>query len=163
MRTNRLLPYLFAVLLAVVLSAGTGCRSEHDRHADVARRGAEVMPFDLEKTEHHFENRPEGGRQQVVAKDTTDAEQVRLIQEHLEAEAERFSRGDYSDPARIHGAAMPGLAELAQGADRVRVLYTRLPNGGQIDYTSEDPVLVEAIHRWFAAQRSDHGAHADGH
>ena len=32
-----------------------------------------------------------------------------------------------------------------------------------IDDTFSDPALVEAIHRWFKAQISDHGEQATGH
>jgi hypothetical protein len=41
--------------------------------------------------------------------------QIRLIQEHLTAEAERFSRGDFDDPMKIHGHEMPGVQEAATG------------------------------------------------
>jgi hypothetical protein len=50
--------------------------------------------------------------QQVIAKDPTDTEQIRLIRVHLEDIATRFQRGDYSGPTQTHGAQMPGLAEL---------------------------------------------------
>lgn len=131
-----------------------------ERRAEVAARGATVMPFDLERTRHEFRPLAEGGVQTVVARDSADATQVHLVREHLRETAQRFRRGDFSDPAFIHGADMPGLAELRAGSDRLRIEYLSVPGGARIRYTSSDPTLVEAVHRWFQAQMSDHGAHA---
>lgn len=75
--------------------------------------GAAVMPFDLEKTTHVFRMTESGGVQRVVAVDAGDKEQITMIRQHLEHEAGRFQRGDYSDPAAIHGESMPGLASAA--------------------------------------------------
>ena len=86
-----------------------------------------------------------------------------MIQGHLQEEAERFRRGDFGDPAAIHGDAMPGLAELRTGAGQISVRYGPLPDGAQLRYTTEEPALVAALHQWFAAQTSDHGRHATGH
>ncbi len=58
---------------------------------------------------------------------------------------------------------MPGLHDLVMGYERILIDYTSLPEGGQILYTTDDPDLVNAIHLWFDAQVSDHGAHAEGH
>lgn len=41
--------------------------------------------------------------------------------------------------------------------------YTPLPDGAQIQYATQDPGLIMALHQWFAAQLSDHGHHAVGH
>jgi len=120
------------------------------------------MPFDLEKTLHVFDKTDSGGLQQVLAKDGGDLTQIRPIREHLSQIAARFARGDFAGPARIHGEAMPGLAELRAGAQQVRFEYRELPNGAQIAYASEQPALVEAIHRFFDAQLSDHARHAVG-
>ena len=139
-----------------------GCESTTDRQAVVADRGAQVMPFDLERTTHIFEKLDVGGRQQVVS-DDLDAEQIQLIQEHLAEEAHRFGKGDFHDPETIHGAGMPGLHELVQGHERLRIEYSALEHGGQILYTAEDSAMVLAIHKWFDAQLSDHGHHAQDH
>ncbi|MDP9225753.1 MAG: hypothetical protein M3P18_18320 [Actinomycetota bacterium] len=50
------------------------------------------------------------------------------------------------------------------GHSWIQVLYADLSNGGSITYTSSDPVLVEAIHKWFDRQLLDHGTrHTDRH
>jgi len=55
---------------------------------------------------------------------------------------------------------MPGLAQLSAGAAKLRVAYEDVPAGGRITFSSDDRDLVTAVHRWFAAQLSDHGSDA---
>jgi hypothetical protein len=86
-----------------------------------------------------------------------DPAQVEAIRAHLRQEAERFGAGDFSDPARIHGDDMPGLAELRAGHDRLDVAYTEVAAGARLTYTSADPALVAALHAWGRAQSMDHG------
>jgi hypothetical protein len=121
------------------------------------------MPFDLEQTMHMFQTLADGGLQTVTAKDPANSAQIALIQAHLQEEAAKFQRGDFSDPATIHGENMPGLAALQAGARHLGIQYAPLPDGAQIRYATQDPALVTALHQWFAAHRSDHGPHAVGH
>jgi uncharacterized protein (DUF305 family) len=133
------------------------------RQERIRERGAAVMPFALSQTTHRFQVLPDGGLQSVIANDPTNEPQITLIQQHLATVAARFQRGDFSDPARLDGAEMPGLSELAAAASRLEVVYTPLSDGGQIRYTSPDPTIVDALHRWFAAQLMDYGADAVDH
>lgn len=41
------------------------------------------------------------------------------------------SRGDFGDPAKIHGNEMPGLAELSKGFQRFKVADAELPHGAR--------------------------------
>jgi hypothetical protein len=148
-----------ALALAGLLAACGG--SGASRQDEVAQRGAEVMPFDLDATTHRFDPTDDGLEQTVVADDPGDGEQVALIRQHLADEAERFRTGDYSDPAAIHGDAMPGLAELEAGAAAVDVELTDVADGARLTFTTSDPALVDALHRWGAAQTMDHADHAD--
>jgi hypothetical protein len=128
---------------------------------DVARRGAEVMPFDLKATTHVFTKTPDGGVQRVVAKHPHDTAQVRLIRSHLKDIEAQFRRGDFSGPSHIHGEAMPGLAQLrAARPGQIRIAYADLPEGAQLTYSTKSPELVAALHAWFDAQLSDHGPDA---
>jgi hypothetical protein len=154
------------LFVALVLGVGlivlykTAMLPAQNRQAEVAERGAKVMPFDLEQTMHVFQKLEDGGLQKVVVKDPSNKKQIALIQAHLKEEAERFRKGNFSDPAKIHGEAMPGLGELKAGAARIDVRYTVLPDGADIRYSTKDPRLVTALHQWFSAQLSDHGRHA---
>ncbi len=129
---------------------------------EVAERGAHVMPFGLEKTLHIFDKTETGGIQQVIAKNAADNEQIALIRQHLRDIAGRFDKGDFSGPKRIHGDDMPGVKTLSEHASEIAFSYRDLPNGGQIDYRSNNPQLIDAIHRYFDAQLSDHARHAVG-
>ena len=119
-----------------------------------------VMPFDMAKTVHIFKMTESGGVERVIVTDKSYADQIKLIQQHLREEAGRFQRGDYADPAKLHGADMPGLRELQLGARRVKVSYFNLPEGAEIRFETTDPHLLTAMHRWFGAQLSEHGADA---
>ncbi|MEJ2482236.1 MAG: aspartate carbamoyltransferase [Gemmatimonadota bacterium] len=150
-----------AAIGVLLLLAASAC-GESDlerRHEEVAEAGRAVMPFDLDATTHFFEKLPDGGLQTVVA-DGPDPEQVRLIRAHLSEEAERFARGDFHDPAMIHGENMAGLHALAMGHEKLNITYREVERGAEISYGSDDPELVEAIHQWFDAQLTDHGEHA---
>jgi hypothetical protein len=167
-RPRRLALLVAAVVaLSVLATIGTlfaaGVLGAPTRQEQVAARGASVMPFDLDATTHVFQAQLDGGLQQVVAKDRADGEQIALIRQHLEHEAAKFARGDFADPAAIHGEEMPGLAALRESAGRIDVAYSELADGAQLRYTTSDPALVTALHQWFAAQLSDHGSHATDH
>jgi hypothetical protein len=154
-------------LISGILAAATlaGCDADGgasaERQAEVAARGAEVMPFDLDATTHRFEPTETGLIQMVTADDPQDGEQIALIREHLEEEASRFAAGDFDDPAAIHGDDMPGLTTLRDGAAEIDIQLEQLDDGARLVYTTDDPRLIEALHRWAEAQVSDHGDHAE--
>lgn len=144
-------------VMAVV--ALIGCSST-DRRASVADRGSEVMPFDLDLTTHRFTPTRTGLVEDVIVDDPDDAEQIELIRAHLTEETERFTAGDFGDPAQIHGREMPGLAELEAGAADIQIRYSELPDGARITFSTTDAELVTALERWGRAQMDDHGEHA---
>jgi hypothetical protein len=150
--------------IAVLVLSTNACGDPglDERRAEVAEAGQAVMPFDLDATTHVFEKIGDGGLQTVVA-DAEDPEQIGLIREHLAEEADRFSRGDFHDPAMIHGEDMAGLHALVMGHERLRITYRDIERGGEIRYETDDPELVRALHAWFDAQLSDHGDHAQPH
>lgn len=144
-----------------IVACGQDGDDAGDRQAEVAERGADVMPFDLDATTHRFEPRDDGLLQTVVADDPADGDQVALVREHLTDEAQRFADGDFDDPASIHGDEMPGLGELRAGFGDIDVAYAEVPAGATITYTTADAGLVAALHDWAEAQVADHGDHAD--
>jgi hypothetical protein len=152
-----------AVLLIAALGA---CSAQNPdpgtiRQSEVAEKGKFVMPFDLDRTTHRFTPRDDGLLQEVTADQPGDTAQIGLIRQHLTDEATRFRRGDFTDPARIHGNTMPGLAELTAGATRITIDRLDLPNGSSLTFRTTDPNLVKALHTWGEAQVSDHGSHAE--
>jgi len=150
-----------AVLAIVVVGlAGCGGDDQSERQAEVAERSATVMPFDLDATTHTFTHTDDGGIQTVTADDPSDAEQIDLIRDHLQDERDNFARGNFDDPAAIHGHDMDGVAELRAGYTDINVSYTDLPDGAEMTYTTDRADLVGAIHAWFDRQLMDHGADA---
>lgn len=154
------------LLLAGLGVAGSAlAASPPSRQAEVAARGPQVMPFDLAATRHVFTATPTGGEQQVLVRQSGDRAQIALIRLHLSALREQFLAGDFSGPAQLHGPDMPGLASLRQAPrGRLSITYHDLPEGAVLRYSSHDPALVDALHRWFRAQLDDHGDDAmEGH
>lgn len=131
------------------------------RQKEVAVQGAMVMPFNIHNSTHVFLKAADGGTQQVLAKDPSDKDLIAAIRMHLESEADRFKQGNYSDPMKIHGMDMPGVQYLSNvKPEQIGIKYLDLPNGGEILYTGKDVATVDAIHKWFDAQLSDHGEDA---
>ena len=151
---------IYCISLAFLLFLGCTVTAQGTKQDQIHHMGHKVMPFDLLKTIHIFRMTDSGGVERVVARDTATTDQVTLIQQHLQKEASAFQRGDYSDPASLHGANMPGLKELQAGAKQIKVTYSALPHGAEIIFETSDLQLLTAIHRWFGAQLSEHGADA---
>ncbi len=146
----------FLAVLVVALAATRANVFADDQHDHmVMEHGAQVMPFDQSHATHMFLSSTTGGAIEIVVRDLNQR-QIDLVRSHLLEEAARFARGDYSDPAYIHGAAMPGLSRLSAGASRVRVRYFETPAGAAITFATADSDLVTAIHAWLAAQAQDH-------
>lgn len=145
---------------AFLLACACSVASAQTQQKQVHHMGHMVMPFDLDQTMHVFRMTESGGVERVVVRDASAKDQVALIQRHLQHEASAFQRGDYSDPAALHGATMPGLKDLQAGAAKIRIAYSALPTGAEITFNTTDLHLLTAIHRWFGAQLSQHGADA---
>jgi hypothetical protein len=146
-------------LLGVVAGCGAD-PSESSRQEEVRDAGVIVMPFDLDMTKHAFVKVDNGGEQTVIALDTTDAEQVRLVREHFKEISVEFAAGNFDDPTMIHGDDMPGLQMLKDHAEELNVVYSEISGGAMITYTATDQELVGAVHDWFDAQLADHGSDA---
>jgi hypothetical protein len=152
---------LRAALLALLATPLAVLTADAQRQAEVAKLGPDVMPFSLKATTHVFTKTAEGGTQRVIAKSATDAVQVRLVREHLRDIQSQFLKGDFLGPSHIHGNEMPGLADLkAAKSGQVAIEYRDVNGGAELTYRTADAKLVAALHEWFDAQLSDHGADA---
>ena len=164
MTTRR--PAHLILVAAVSLGALAGIwitaagESDENRIASVREAGSVVMPFELDKTEHIFDPNGTGGTQRVIVRDRDDADQITLIQTHLQQIAGEFGHGDFHQVSQIHGRGMPGLSELYADPTKYRIEYSALADGGELRYISDDAVTIEALHRWFNAQLADHGTDA---
>ncbi|MEA2721040.1 MAG: hypothetical protein QOJ39_2904 [Candidatus Eremiobacteraeota bacterium] len=145
--------------MSVAAASASAAVAETQRQTQVERKSETVMPFRMDTSKHVFVPTPSGGVQTVLVHGG-NAAQVNLVRTHLRKEAAAFAKGDFADPASIHGTDMPGLKALRAGSRRISVRYVDVPKGGRITYATADPALVRAIHAWFDAQASDHGSHA---
>ncbi|MFZ2403502.1 MAG: aspartate carbamoyltransferase [Methylobacter sp.] len=159
---KQLISLFAAALLGLALPQSAFAQAASpERLNEVTQRGMHVMPFDLKQTQHIFNKTETGGLQQVIVRNPPNTQQVELIRQHLSKIAQEFTRGDFSNPAKIHGEGMPGLAELRKAEPgQLHVDYKELENGADITYSSTEPGLIDAIHRWFDAQLADHGPDA---
>lgn len=146
-------------------AAHMAAMADAQRQADVAGRGKDVMPFSLAATTHVFTKTAKGGVQQVIAKKSTDAAQVKLVRQHLQEIRAQFLKGDFSGPSHIHGQEMSGLADLRLAKrGQISIVYKGVKGGAELAYKTTDSSLVAALHKWFDAQLSDHGKDAmEGH
>lgn len=127
--------------------------------AAVQQATEHVIPFDVDKTLQTFTKTVHGGIQHVVVKSADNVSEIKQIQAFLLKQANDFRKGDFSVTERIHGKDMPGLAPLKKaGIDDIRYEYQALGNGAQIHYSTEYPMLVQALHEWFDAQAKSHPA-----
>ena len=147
-------------IVAVAAACSCGAILGQTVQEHVHAMSHDVMPFDMSKTLHIFKMTDQGGVESVIARSPDAANQVSMIREHLQHEAAKFRKGNYGDPAALHGSVMPGLSELQKGASDIKVTYADLPNGGAITFQSRNIRLLTAIHRWFGAQLSEHGTDA---
>jgi hypothetical protein len=153
---------LTALFLTVPVYAEQASQQRLD---EVVERGAHVMPFSLEQTTHIFSKTEKGGVQQVIVKIPGNSAQIQLILQHLSKISQEFQQGDFSNPAKIHGESMPGLQDLRKAKKgQINIVYKELPDGAEIEYAAQEPILINAIHQWFDAQLTDHARHAiSGH
>jgi len=149
-----------SIVTAVAVALAAASLGAETPQESVHQHGHEVMPFDMAATLHVFRMTESGGEMRVVVRDSKATDQVAMIRMHLGHEAAKFARGDYSDPMALHGADMPGVADLAAGAAKIHVAYREVEDGGAITFTTDDLHLLTAVHRWFGAQLSEHGADA---
>ncbi|MEO8859594.1 MAG: aspartate carbamoyltransferase [Burkholderiaceae bacterium] len=164
-RKDPVVTHCFRMALALAVSAvvaAPGPAVAQTTQEHVHHMGQQVMPFDLSISVHIFRMTESGGVQRVILRDpkAVKPDQIALIRQHLQHEAKEFQRGNFADPATLHGATMPGLKELQAGSSKIKVSYSALPTGAQITFETSDVHALTAIHRWFGAQLSQHGADA---
>ena len=84
--------------------------------------------------------------------ESEDDAAVHRLQARMRKRAEAFARGEFVDPTNPHGDLVPGLREMRDQWNKMHVRYQDLPRGSRVRYTSNDPVMIEALHQWFTAR-----------
>ncbi|OAI18983.1 MULTISPECIES: hypothetical protein [Methylomonas] len=147
------------LLLIVALFAGGAAAKPTAELSSAAH--SPLVPYDRAQALESFSKTVHGGILHIVAKSADNAEQIRRIQDYLRQTAAEFQKGDFSSTERYHGPDMPGLAQMkvAQPGE-IRFDFKRLPDGGQIHFSTEYAPLLTALHHWFDAQIAEHGSAA---
>jgi hypothetical protein len=145
-----------AFTVLVVTAAAQAAQPAQDPHAQMNARGAMVMGFDQEKTQHHFYLYPDGGAIDVSVKDPKDTTNTEAIRSHLPHIAMMFGSGDFSAPMAVHATDVPGTAELAKLKDRVTFRYEQTPRGGRVNVTTRDEAALKALYAFLRFQITDH-------
>lgn len=141
-------------------ASGDGADPAASRQDRVRAAGSQVMPFALDQTLHTFDKTADGGIQRVRVRDNAP-EQVAAIRSHLSEIAAAFAARDFAKPAHVHGAGMPGLAQMQSAAPgELDVRYRDVDGGAEITYVGHTAGVIDAVHHWFDAQLSDHGRDA---
>jgi hypothetical protein len=129
----------------------------HDpHHAEVNRRGGQVMGFDQEKTTHHFYLYPDGGAIDVAVNDAADKTNLDAIRAHLPHIAMRFSEGNFEAPMLVHDTNVPGTAKMTELKNRITYRYVETPKGGRVNIVTSDAEALEAVHAFLRFQITDH-------
>lgn len=147
------------LLFVCLLVFSSNIYADNQKNQSIEQRMQLLSPYIVDETLESFSKTVHGGIQHVVVKSANNSVQIKVVQTHLRKMVERYRKGDFSFSEKLHGADMPGLAELkAAKLDDIKFEYKQLVNGGQIHYSSEYPLLVAALHEWINAQNTAHGS-----
>lgn len=94
---------------------------------------------------------PSGGVEYDVVL-VPDSTAVRTLRNEARRRTVAFENGRFVDPTNPHGDLVPGLREMRHQWGKLHVRCEDLPNGSRIRYMTRDPVMVEALHQWFASR-----------
>jgi len=158
------LPFLL-ILVAVASAAQQSAvlPEVHDQHhADVSKRGDQVMGFDHLKTAHHFLLRPDGGVIQVEANDPKDTDSRDEVRQHLGHIAQLFANGDFTAPMLIHAQTPPGVPVMKRLKADIKYRFQETARGGRILITTVNPDALAAVHEFLRFQISDHATGDSG-
>ena len=169
MRSIRRMPA--AVALAMALLTGISCAPAERGNEDgggeqgfaaLQERGETAMGVDQYTSTHRFDMLPDGARIELQ-RDSGDSAGVETIRAHLLEIRDAFAAGDFSTPAFVHDATVPGTDVLAARRDLIRYTYRDLPRGGELRITTRDPEALAALRAFVDFQRQDHRAGGTDH
>ena len=125
-------------------------------HADVNKRGDQVMGFSHEKTTHHFRLYADGGGIEVEAKDSRDTESRDQIRMHLGHIAHMFADGNFNAPMLVHTQTPPGVPVLERLKNEVTYRFEKTEKGGKVLIATKNAEALKALHEFLRFQISEH-------
>ncbi len=148
--------FVITAALAFIAIGAVAAEQNHDQHAQMNQRGAQVMGFDQEKTTHHFYLYSEGGAIDVAVNDVADKTNLDAIRAHLPHIAMLFSEGNFEAPMLVHDTNVPGTAKMGMLKDYITYKYAETPKGGRVNIITTDPEALAAVHAFLKFQITDH-------
>ncbi len=142
--------------LLTVFAIGAALTFAQDHQTQVNEHGDHVMGFSHEKTTHHFELHYDGGIIDVRADDVKDSESRNQIRSHFQHIAQMFAAGNFNAPMLVHGANVPGTAEMSKLKDQLHWDLQETPRGARIVITADSKPALEAVHQFLRFQIEDH-------
>jgi hypothetical protein len=118
-------------------------------------RGKKAMGVDQYVSTHRFLPARDGGRIELLS-NSGDPVAVAAIRAHFTELARSFSAGDFSTPAFVHLATVPGTKVMAEKRNAIRYQVVELPRGGGLRIRTRDSAALVAIHEFLAYQRREH-------
>jgi hypothetical protein len=143
-------------------AAAQNAQSDDPHHAEVNRRGDQVMGFDHEKTTHHFRLTPTGGFIEVEANDPEDTASRDQIRQHLGHIAHLFAGGDFTAPMLIHAQTPHGVPVMTQLKSEIAYRFEETGGGGRVRITTGHPDALAAVHEFLRFQIGDHATGDSG-
>lgn len=143
--------------LVLLLTAAVTAQQPHqDHHGQMNARGKQAMGFDQEAVAHHFFLHDNGGTIQVTVKDPRDSANLAAIRDHLPHIATMFAAGDFTTPAFVHAADVPGVDGMTRLRTEIAYAYEDIPNGGRVRITTRNTRALAALHDFLRYQITDH-------
>ncbi len=146
---------LLVVLIGLAAVGHVAAAQERDHHAMNAR-GDKVMGFDQAATSHHFFLYEDGGAIEVTVKDRADKKNLDAIRSHLPHIMQSFGKGDFSDPAFVHGEGVAGTETMQRLRDRIAYKYEDMRDGGRIRISTRHARALAAVHEFLRFQITEH-------
>ncbi|HJQ70497.1 MAG TPA: hypothetical protein VKA70_16075 [Blastocatellia bacterium] len=160
MKYDRLIAPVFSAVL-FISAAGFAAQDphqhdQHDRHAEVNKRGDKTMGFSHLKTTHRFRLFEDGGAIEVEVNDAADAESRAKVQKHLNKIAELFSAGDFAMPMAIHDQTPPGVPVMINLKAEIAYKFEATERGGRVRIITKNGDAIAAVHEFLRFQIQDH-------
>ncbi len=113
-----------------------------------------VISFAVGPVLESFAPTVDGGVEEVVTFDQGHSA-VKRLRAQIRRKSHEFARGRFVDPTNAHGDLVPGLRELRGQWSAIHVSYEDIPRGARVRYTTNNEMMVEALHQWFVARVVD--------
>ena len=160
MKYDRLISPVFIVVLFISAAGFAGQdphqHDQHDRHAEVNKRGDKTMGFSHLKTTHRFRLFEDGGAIEVDVNDPADADSRSRIQKHLNKIAELFTAGDFAMPMAIHDQTPPGVPAMMRLKAEIAYKFEETERGGRVRIITKNNDAIAAVHEFLRFQIQDH-------